>query len=167
MTGTDQVTLQDTSGATTLNTSSSGYDISNVNATHADRRDPFHQQRRHELINVSAISPHARPTASVRHAIAGALTVRQQLRHAEHRRLPAKASGLDQHPLLSTALTGLARATVSYSHLVNLALNIGTSSAADTFTIASTASGTTTSLNTGPGNDTINVRSHQFSAYDH
>jgi hypothetical protein len=58
--------------------------------------------------------------------------------------------------MTSTQLTGLGMASgINYGGLE--ALLIGLGSGADTFSIASTQLGTTTNLNTGAGNDTINV----------
>jgi hypothetical protein len=61
--------------------------------------------------------------------------------------------------LSASALTGLdmgSSGQINYSGLS--ALNIALKNKNDTFTITGTASGTTTTLNTGNGNDTVNVR---------
>ena len=59
--------------------------------------------------------------------------------------------------LSATTLTGLnmGAAGITYSGLASLNINLG--SLGNTFTIANTASGTTTTLNSGTGADTVNV----------
>ncbi|MDE3024064.1 MAG: calcium-binding protein, partial [Acidobacteriota bacterium] len=59
--------------------------------------------------------------------------------------------------LTSTDITGLGTAGITYSGLT--ALNITLGSGNDTFDVASTALGTTTTLDTGAGSDTVNVSS--------
>lgn len=61
--------------------------------------------------------------------------------------------------LAGTTVSGLGMDAFGIVYSGLTALNISLGSAADAFTIASTSSGTVTTLNTGGGNDTVNILS--------
>ena len=149
--GTDTVNLQDDSGTTTVNTGT-GSDTLNVNATHGTTALNTTVGGTN-TINVGSLAPAI--SNGVASAVAGALTITGN--GSDSLNVDDSGDGISStSTLTSTALTGLAPATISYSHLANLAINTGTN--ADTFTVASTATGTATSLSTGTGIDTVNVR---------
>ena len=149
--GLDTVNLQDDSGTTIVNAGSSAHTI-NVNATHATTTLNTSISAGN-TINVGSLAPTT--SNGVVSAIAGALTING----ASHDAVTIDDSGnlfSSTSTLTSSTLTGLAPATITYSHLTTLSINTGI--AASTVTVASTSNGTSTHLTTGAAADTVNVR---------
>ncbi len=109
------------------------------------------------IINVAStagVLPHA---AGVLNQILGALNITGGGQDTANIDDSGDQSGQSGN-LTLTQFTGLAMGSpgISYSGLSALNINLG--AGADTFNIQSTASGTTTIVNTGGGNDTVNVQ---------
>ena len=131
-TGADTVDIHATSSPTTVNTGGG----SNLNT-----------------VNVGSLEP---TSGGVVDNIQGALTVIGT--GADTMNVDDTGSTLSKTgTLTSAALTGLnmGPSGITYSGLAHLNINLG--SGGNTFTVASTAPGTTTTVNSGTGSDTVNV----------
>ncbi|MBW4617755.1 MAG: hypothetical protein KME21_32120, partial [Desmonostoc vinosum HA7617-LM4] len=127
----------------------SGADTFNVQATSASTT--VNAGAGNDVITVGSATP-----ATV-NAIAGALTINGG---ADSDTVTINDSGdttANTGTLTATTLTGLGTNGISYGTVENLNINLG--SGADTFTIQATNASTTTTVNTGAGNDVITVGS--------
>jgi len=151
-TGSDTVDVTDTFGPLTVNTQT-GTDTVNVQAIGAAAS--INAGGDDDTINVSSNAPTNTGTLS---GIAAVLTVNGGSGGSTANVSDTGDGNSSTSTLSGTGLTSTAfgaGGSLSYSSLANLNISLG--SGGNTFTVANTASGTTTTVNSGTGSDTVNV----------
>ena len=152
-TGSDTVNVTATSSPLTVNTQT-GTDTVNVQAIGAAAG--INAGGGNDTINVSSNAPTNTGKLS---GIAAVLTVNGGTGSSTINVSDTGDSTASTSTLTGTALTSTAfgaGGSLSYSSLAKLNVSMG--SGGNTFTVANTASGTTTTVNSGTGSDTVNVQ---------
>ncbi len=150
-TGTDTVNVANDTATTTINTGG-GNDTVNIQATHGTTN--VNNSTGADTINIGSLMP---TTGGTVNNIQGTINVTGDGSDTMNVDDTGSLTG-KTGTLTSSALTGLGMSSggINYSGLT--ALNISLGNQVNTFTIVNTSTGTTTILNSGNGNDTINVR---------
>jgi hypothetical protein len=148
-TGSNTIDLQADAGPTTINTGT-GSDTVNVQSTSAATTIAAGVTGT-DIFNIGSNAPAG---SGVLDTIAGAIAVTGD-GSATLNIDDTGSTSAQTGTLSSTALTGLGSAGITYGGLS--ALNIGLGSGNDSLTVASTATGTPTTIDTGPGNNTVNI----------
>ena len=149
--GNDTVTVAGTGGVTAINTGA-GNDTVNVQGTGA--ATSVNNTSGVTTINVGSKAP---ASGGVLNNIQGALTVAgsgSDVLNVDD----TGSTGAKTGTLTSSKLSGLGMGANGISYAGVAALNINLGSGGNTFSLVSTSSATATTLNSGAGNDTVNVQ---------